>query len=482
MNPINTLQSSVILFPDALSPVSVGSCRCEQWFSGRSAVVFSGGNAVESLCVTINRLPGKYLRIEAEIATPDPEPGVCDVYRLHLSQTDKSEEKPVSAPILSEVKKMRTVVLEAFYEANPSLPLELRLDRENADPRNTCRTETGGLSVTVSAISCPEGNQTVQSGGGYNSWSFIQDLNGKLVCSYSRGSAHTIDETVRGVYARTSSDGGRTWTEETLISNAPDGGEVVIGKGLDADGAMLLWVRCAGPNWHHDLYRSRDGISFQRIAMLKPNPMPMQITDIFTVPGTGLMSLWFSGSYAASKQDHSWGTLVSEDNGNTWKQNIVESDLGYYEWPTEQSAVYLGEGRIIAVARAEGYVRDSSRAQFQLESKDFGRTWTKRRTNITDVLQSTPSLLLDRGRLYLYYYRRGIGQLRCRVVDPDFIWHHPLCWSDPEIVAIGSREGSHAGNVNALLCRNGHCLTFYSGNEHDTEILVKTVNPEPNQQ
>ena len=481
MNLIKALQSPVVLFPDALSPISVGACRCEDWFAGRSAVVFSGRNEVESLSTTIKGLSGKYFRIEAEIVTPELVPGVCDVYRLSLFQSDKLEEKSVTVPILSEVKKRRIVVLEAFYEANPTLPLELRLDRENADQRNTCRTETGVLSVTIRAICRPEENQMVQSGGGYNSWPFIQELNGKLVCSYSRGLAHNIYEMVRGVYARTSVDGGRTWTEETLISNTPDGGEVVIGKGLDADGAMLLWVRCAGSNWHHDLYRSSDGISFQRIAMLKPNPMPMQITDIFTVPGTGLMSLWFSGSYDVNRHDHSWGTLVSEDNGKTWEQNIVESELGYYEWPTEQSAVYLGEGRIIAIARTEGSAPDSSRAQFQLQSEDFGRTWTRIRTNITDVQGSTPSMLLDHGQLYLYYYQRGTGQLRCRIAHPNSIWNHPLCWSDPEVVALGSKAGHHAGNVNAVLCRYGHCLTFYSGNERNTEILVKTVNPAPNQ-
>lgn len=477
VNPIKNLPRPVVLFPDALSPVSAGVHRRENWFDGHAAVVFSGENEVESLSATVNGLPGKYLRIEAEIAASGPEPDILDVYRLRLSQPGKSDETPVTVPILSEVKKIRTVVLEAFYEVNPDLPLELRLDRENVDPRNTCRTETGVLSVSIMSVLPPDGNQSVQTGDGYNSWPFIQDLNGKLVCSYSRGLAHDIFETVRGVYARTSMDGGRKWTEETLISNAPDGGEVAIGKGLDADGAMLLWVRCAGPNWHHDLYRSLDGIRFQRIAMLKPDPMPMQITDIFTVPGTGLMSLWFSGSYDKNRHDCSWGTLVSEDNGKTWKQNVVESGLGYYEWPTEQSAVYLGEGRIIAIARTEGSAPDSSRAQFQLKSEDSGKTWTRVRTNITDVLASTPALLLDRGRLFLYYYQRGTGQLRCRTVDPDYIWNHPLCWSDPAVVALGSRKWHHAGNVNAALCRAGHCLTFYSGDEKNTEVLVKTITP-----
>ena len=340
MDPINTSAYPVVLLPDALSPSSTGVSHRENWFDGRSAAVFSGRNEVESLSATVKGLPGQYLRIEAEIAASDPKAGYSDVYRLRLSQPGKSEPSPVTVPILSEVKKIRTVALVPFYEADPDRPLELRLDRENGDPGNTFRTETGVLSVTITAVLPPEGNQKVQSENGYNSWPFIQELNGKLVCAYSRGLAHDIRETVRGVYARTSVDGGRNWTEETLIANAPDECEVTTAKGLDADGAMLLWVRCAGSNWHHDLYRTRDGIRFQRIAMLRPDPMPMQITDIFTVPGTGLMSLWFSGSYNKKLHDCSWGTLISEDNGKTWKQHVVETGLGYYEWPTEPSAVY----------------------------------------------------------------------------------------------------------------------------------------------
>ena len=80
----------------------------------------------------------------------------------------------------------------------------------------------------------------VQDVPGYNSWPMIQAIGDRLVCAYSRGSAHTIDEGKRGVYARTSSDGGRTWTPEVCVVNDPALGEVTIGKGLDGDGAMLL--------------------------------------------------------------------------------------------------------------------------------------------------------------------------------------------------------------------------------------------------
>jgi hypothetical protein len=84
----------------------------------------------------------------------------------------------------------------------------------------------------------------VQDVAGYNSWQMVQSLGGRLVCAYSRGSAHTIGEGKRGVFARFSDDGGKTWSAETTVVDSPDYGEVTIGKWLDREGAMLIWVRC----------------------------------------------------------------------------------------------------------------------------------------------------------------------------------------------------------------------------------------------
>ena len=57
---------------------------------------------------------------------------------------------------------------------------------------------------------------------------------------------------------------------------------------------------------------------------------------------------------------HSWGTLTSRDNGATWTQTTIESGLTKAQWPTEPSAVYLGDGKILAIARTEqGSVLDA---------------------------------------------------------------------------------------------------------------------------
>ncbi len=314
---------------------------------------------------------------------------------------------------------------------------------------------------------------TVQDTIGYNSWSFVQALGKTLVCAYSRGMEHRIEEPCRGVYARMSQDGGRTWQAESTVVNTADDCESAIGKGLDENGAMLLWVRCIGKRWHHDLFRSADGVAFERIASLEPSPMPMQITDVFHVEGVGLMSLWFSGHYR-DVPENSWGTLVSRDNGLTWKQTTIEDGLGKGDWPTEPSCVPLGDGRLFAIARMEFCGDALPSRQFQLQSEDNGKTWRKFRTNIDDVCMSTPSLILDSssGLISNYYYQRGAGLLKRRSGLVESLWDHPTAWSEPEIICNGSVNAHHAGNVNACAFGDRHACTFYSGDEKQTDVLL----------
>ena len=318
--------------------------------------------------------------------------------------------------------------------------------------------------------------RVVQNVSGYNSWPMMQAIGDKLVCTYSRGTAHTITEDARAVYARTSTDEGRTWTAETVVADTPGYGEVAVGKGLDLTGAMLLWVRRIGRDWNHDLYRSTDGVTFARVATPTLAVTPMQITDIFAVPKVGLMALWFAGNYGDDGSSHSWGKLTSSDNGATWIQTTIESELTKQQWPTEPCAVHLGDGKILAVGRTEVW----GGSQFQMVSTDSGVTWTRKQTNIDDVRISTPSLILDAktGLLSNYYYHRGRGILRRRVVDPDSVFGSPLNWPVSEAVATGSQIAVDAGNVNATTIGDTHYLAFYSGQAPDTAILV-SVLPAP---
>jgi len=251
-----------------------------------------------------------------------------------------------------------------------------------------------------------------------------------------------------------------------------------VGKGLDSTGAILLWVRRAGANMIHDLYRSTDGVKFECIATPKLSTIPTQITDIFEVPEAGLMSLWFGGSYSDHGPNHFWGTLTSHDNGITWKQTTIESKLITAQWPAEPVAVSLGGGKIIAIGRSELGDNSSKQTQIQMVSSDFGVTWKCSQTNISDIYKSTASLIFDAktGLLSNYYYHRGKGVLKRIVVDAEKVFDNPLSWPASEAIAVGSQETFDAGNANATVIGNKHFVSFYSGKLPNTSIFV-SVSP-----
>ena len=235
---------------------------------------------------------------------------------------------------------------------------------------------------------------------------------------------------------------------------------------------MLLWVRRWGKVKGHDLYRTEDGVKFKKIASPMLDPMPMQITDVFHVPGIGIVSLWFAGNYQNGPHS-SWGVLTSTDDGHTWHQRTIEKDLEKTDWPTEQAGVWLGNGRILVVARSEG-----AGYQFQITSTDSGATWKRTKTNITDVNASTPSLILDpkTGRLWNYYYHRGARKMKRRIADAAYIFDHPMEWPAPETLAQGHEKRSYdAGNVNATVLGGRHFLATYTGSEKDTSVVVISV-------
>jgi len=469
---IATGQPSLVL-------MSSGSVHIPVWS-------LSGGTVGQSVAGLVTGLPKDCAAVKVEIVVTTTDattsPDFEDVYRVHLSQM--VEDAPFSAPyhlgnpvrtaLPAAPFHSRTIVLESYYEVQPDAPLWVRIQREPGDPADTFTKPTGLAMVKVTPQEALAKPHVVQDVSGYNSWPMIQAIGENLVCVYSRGTGHTIGEDSRAVYARTSTDKGKTWTEETVVANSPGYADVAVGKGLDADGAMLLWVRRVGKEWHQDLYRTTDGVTFTLVATPKLAVRPMQITDVFAVPTVGLMALWFAGDYG-DKPTNAWGIVTSGDNGTTWTQTTVESELPKAQWPTEAAAVYLGEGKILAIARTE-----TGPSQFQIVSTDYGATWKRAPTNISDIFCSTPSLVLDpkTGLLSHYYYHRGKGLLRRRVVDPERVFSHPSHWPASEVVATGSQVTFDAGNVNATVIKGTHYLSFYSGKAPDTSVLV-SVLPAP---
>lgn len=472
-------QMSIATGKPSLVLMSSGSTHIPVWS-------MSGGTDGQSVCGVVTGLPRDCggVRVEITVTTTDAETSADleDVYRVHLSQmvdgapfTERHlQGDPVRTALPAAPLHSRTIVLESYCKVVPDAPLTLRIQREPADPADTFTRPTGLAVVKVTPLSAPPESHVVQEAHGYNSWPMLQAIGDKLVCVYSRGAGHTIHEDARATYARTSNDGGKTWTAETLVANAPGYGDVPVGKGLDSTGAMLLWVRRVGPEWHQDLYRTTDGVKFTLISTPKLDVRPVQITDVFAVPSVGLMALWFAGNYGTDATN-SWGMVTSKDDGKTWTQTPVESDLPKAQWPTEPSGVYLGDGRILVIARTEMGGPSTVRSQFQMVSSDYGKTWKREQTNISDINASTPSLILDAktGLLSLYYYQRGRGGvLRLRVVDANKVFTHPLQWPVSEAVATGSEIAYDAGNVNSTVIGDTHYLSFYSGKAPDTAVLV----------
>ena len=445
----------------------------------------SGGTEGQSVAGLV-ALPTDCAAVKVEIVVTTDEPakeaGMEDVYRVHLGQMIEGQPisprylgNPIRTLVPTKPFVTRTIVLESYRSVIPGAPLSVRIQREPKDPANTFVRPAGLALVKVTPLAATPKPFVVENSPGYNSWPMMQAIGEKLVCVYSRGSGHTIHEDSRKAYARTSSDRGRTWTPETVVADTPGFGEVAVGKGLDSKGAALFWIRRVGKEWLQDLYRTTDGVNFRMITTPKLSPAPVQITDIFTVPKVGLMCLWFSGGYADGN-DHAWGTLTSADDGATWKQTTIESGLSKAEWPTEPSAVHLGEGKILAIGRCEVWGGGTTaRAQHQLTSTDYGVTWKRSQTNIGEVMGSTPTLVLDAktGLVSNYYYQRGKGGvLRRRVVDPHFIFDRPLAWPVSEAIAVGSEDPTEAGNINATFIGDTHYLALYSGHGKNTSVLV----------
>jgi len=308
---------------------------------------------------------------------------------------------------------------------------------------------------------------------GYNSWPMIGRAGERIVCAYSKGERHSIGDGERGTYAKWSADGGRTWSPEVLVDNDSESGEVPIGKGRLADGSMLLWNRAANyDKTHHDLFRTTDGEKWERLVVLRPDPMPMQIMDIMNVDRR-LVSFWFACSYGR-EGTNAWGLMASDDGGKSWRQTVVERVERTEDLPTELCGVYLGSGRFFAVARSEG-----TKGQYQLTSIDGGKTWKKSRTNIRDVSSSTPSLVYDAksDTVWNYYYNRADGTLRRRFAKLADVFAHPESWPEPEILFAGGGCGIDAGNVNVLDLGDVHLAAFYDGQAPDTAVRVLRVSP-----
>ena len=299
----------------------------------------------------------------------------------------------------------------------------------------------------------------------YTAWPMLAVSKGKLVCVYTVADQHNSTESK--LYMKSSSSNGFAWTAPKEVFTEKTGVKGITGTGNDSKGNMLLWYRDRNPNtWatKHELYRL-DGTEMTQIST--PDflfPGGAHIGNIFSVENN---LFCFYNTYGNTR---SWGLLKSTDDGLNWEQIPIEENLPKAECPVEIEGVYFGNGKILLLGRKDA--NEGTVAMFQMQSSDYGKTWSKAYTNITDALGSSPSMILDSNanKISLYYFARTTGQLKSRVVTSSDVWNNPQNWSNSKILESESARGQDTGNVKTVSLNGLHIATYYAGSSTTTGI------------
>ncbi|MBQ1186199.1 MAG: hypothetical protein IIX54_00720, partial [Clostridia bacterium] len=305
----------------------------------------------------------------------------------------------------------------------------------------------------------------------YSAWPMIGVAGDKLVCLYTVADQHSA--TTAGLYMKTSTTNGLTWTEGKEIFTDKTGVKGITGVGQDSKGNMLIWYRNGSPGaWQttHELYKT-DGRIVTQVSVPDFALRGGHIGNIFSVEDE---LFCFYNTYGNTR---SWGLLKSEDDGLTWEQIPIEENVAKAECPVEIEGVYLGDGKILVLGRKDA--DEGTVAMFQMQSFDYGETWTKEYTNITDALGSSPSLILDEetGEVTLYFFARSVGQFKRRIVNAADVWNNPTNWTASEVLITEPYRGQDTGNVKAVLKDGLHFCTYYAGTSTTTGVYGVVINP-----
>lgn len=417
------------------------------------------------------------------------------VYRAILSAPSDgslvSDGQTIGACVVTQLpgaNAIRRQTIEAcFPRPTGSGAAFLRVTREAADGFDLWSGDANLATIEAIPVYLPEKPVEVAPNDAYNSWPMIISSGARLHCYYSKGIEHDTPSTAgRSVVARYSDDDGETWSAERILVDG--GGSVdyaTCGKGVDSAGNILLWVRRTAvantPTMH--LYRSTDGgDTFTLIASPTFAVRVIQITDIISVPTVGLMAFWMAGALSG-EAGRSWGTVVSANDGATWTQSKKEDSADDLSWPTEISGAYLGSGKIMAIGRSEvTWTASAQQSMFQLTSSNYGSTFSRNRTNISDIHKSTPSVINDASGFNVYYFRRTWGSVRRRqLADTTTVFSggaSARLWpAAAPIAQFSNFTDADAGNANACVHNGYHFIAYYLGDPSNCSILVSRITP-----
>jgi hypothetical protein len=343
--------------------------------------------------------------------------------------------------------------------------------KENTEIKtNEVKAEIDDLVVQSNNLIIAVGIDNVKNKGfyvstddGYNAFPFIGVVKDKLVCVYSVGKNHT-DNTSVDIFAKTSPN-GVIWSKAKKIISTENVRDTITGLGHDSLGIIYFWNRKGTPvnaDCSFDLYKTSDGIVFTKKSSPVFDIKPSHIGDALHIPTVGVIS--FYNTYRATR--NSYGYVLTKDGGETWSQIEIASPTTQSDTPTEIYGVYIGDGKIIALGRSE-----DSAAMFQIQSNDYGKTWETKKTNITDVYLSTPTLIYgDDGYITVYYYNRADGKLKKRRAIASTVFESPSSWGEPSNIASGA-VGQDAGNANSVKFNGNNIIAYYSGTDTETSVI-----------
>lgn len=343
--------------------------------------------------------------------------------------------------------------------------------KENTEIKtNEVKAEIDDLVVQSNNLIIAVGIDNVKNKGfyvstddGYNAFPFIGVVKDKLVCVYSVGKNHTGNTSV-DIFAKTSPN-GVIWSKAKKIISTENVRDTITGLGHDSLGIIYFWNRKGTPvnaDCSFDLYKTSDGIVFTKKSSPVFDIKPSHIGDALHIPTVGVIS--FYNTYRATR--NSYGYVLTKDGGETWSQIEIASPTTQSDTPTEIYGVYIGDGKIIALGRSE-----DSAAMFQIQSNDYGKTWETKKTNITDVYLSTPTLIYgDDGYITVYYYNRADGKLKKRRAIASTVFESPSSWGEPSNIASGA-VGQDAGNANSVKFNGNNIIAYYSGTDTETSVI-----------
>lgn len=323
--------------------------------------------------------------------------------------------------------------------------------------------QSNNLIIAVGIDNVKNKGFYVSTDDGYNAFPFIGVVKDKLVCVYSVGKNHT-DNTSVDIFAKTSPN-GVIWSKAKKIISTENVRDTITGLGHDSLGIIYFWNRKGTPvnaDCSFDLYKTSDGIVFTKKSSPVFDIKPSNIGDALHIPTVGVIS--FYNTYRANR--NSYGYVLTKDGGETWSQIEIASPTTQSDTPTEIYGVYIGDGKIIALGRSE-----DSAAMFQIQSNDYGKTWETKKTNITDVYLSTPTLIYgDDGYITVYYYNRADGKLKKRRAIASTVFENPSSWGEPSNIASGA-VGQDAGNANSVKFNGNNIIAYYSGTDTETSVI-----------